>query len=87
MELNKIMVKICVGTACFVQGGADLLLYEDFLDRDLLGMCTIEGTSCLKCCKSDDQQWRAPFVEINGVVHSEVTQKRLVELLREAQYA
>ncbi|MDD2297088.1 MAG: hypothetical protein PHS67_03445 [Sphaerochaetaceae bacterium] len=87
MGQHNIMVKICVGTACFVQGGADLLLYEDFLDPSLLRICTIEGTSCLHCCKTDDQQLRAPFVEINGVVHANVTPKRLIELLREAQHA
>ena len=84
MEQKRISVKICVGTACFVQGGADLLLYEDFLDPELLGLCEIEGTSCLEGCKTDDQKRKAPFVEIAGVLYSNVTKERLVELLRKA---
>ena len=31
MKKEKVQVKICVGTACFVQGGSDLLLYNDFV--------------------------------------------------------
>ena len=84
MGQGKVKVKICVGTACFVQGGADLLLYEDFLDPDLLGLCDIEGSSCLGRCRTEDPDWKAPLVEIDGIVHSHVTQKRLVALIREA---
>jgi NADH:ubiquinone oxidoreductase subunit E len=49
---KKVEVKICVGTACFVQGGADLLLYNDFLDPEVLSGCEIEGSSCLDSCKN-----------------------------------
>lgn len=84
METKKVHVKICVGTACFVQGGADLLLYEDYLEPQLLGLCDFEGSSCLGQCKTDDPNWKAPFVEIDGVVHPNVTPTKLAELLREA---
>lgn len=84
MERKKISVRICVGTACFVQGGADLLLYEDFLDPYVLGLCVIEGTSCLGGCKSEDARNKAPFVEIAGVMHANVTPERLKALIKEA---
>lgn len=87
MGQKRIQVKICVGTACFVQGGADLLLYEDFLDPELLGLCDIEGTSCLGKCKTDDPKWKAPFVEIDGRVYQNVTQRQLADLLWEAANA
>jgi NADH:ubiquinone oxidoreductase subunit E len=87
MARKKIKVRICVGTACFVQGGADLLLYEDFLDPQLLDSCDIEGSSCLVQCKTDDPHWKAPFVEVAGIVYPNVTQKRLAELIEEAANA
>ncbi len=87
MDHKRIKVKICVGTACFVQGGADLLLYEDFLDPQILGLCEIEGTSCLGKCKTDDPHWKAPFVEIEGTTFANVTPRRLTELLWEAVHA
>ena len=36
MKKSKVKVRICLGTACFVQGGADLLLYNDFVDPAIL---------------------------------------------------
>lgn len=82
MKKNKVLVKICVGTACFVQGGADLLLYNDFVSPEILEMCEIEGISCLKKCKEGEQI--PPFVSVNGVVHGGVTQDKFVKLLTEA---
>jgi NADH:ubiquinone oxidoreductase subunit E len=87
MRKQRIKVRICVGTACFVQGGADLLLYGDFLDPELLGECDIEGTSCLGGCKAESRDRKAPFVEINGTLHANVTPALLVELLREVAHA
>ncbi len=85
---KKIEVKICVGTACFVQGGADLLLYNDFLAPEVLANCEIEGSSCLDACKSgvpaDDLNCKPPFVTINGTVYGSVTQERFSKLLSEA---
>jgi NADH:ubiquinone oxidoreductase subunit E len=87
MKQKKIQVRICVGTACFVQGGADLLLYGDFLDPETQGMCEIEGTSCLGGCKDPSSKEKAPFVEIDGILYGNVTQTRLIELLQEAVHA
>ncbi len=87
MIREKIQVRICVGTACFVQGGADLLLYGDYLDPELLGECNIEGTSCLGGCKAERADCKAPFVEINGRMYGNVTQARIIELLKEVLHA
>ena len=84
MDGEKIVVRICVGTACFVQGGADLLLYEEFLDSSILKKCFFEGTGCLDGCKNEQNDKRAPYVEINGVLYANVTVERLKELLKEA---
>jgi len=85
---EKVVVKICVGTACFVQGGADLLLYNDFLDPNILAGCEIEGSSCLDVCKKTCDAAKAddkpPFISINGKVYGSVTQERFCKLLAEA---
>ena len=81
MKKSKIKVRICLGTACFVQGGADLLLYNDFLDPAILADCEIEGCSCLEQCKVGGN---APFVEINGKIYDGVTQEKFCKLLSES---
>lgn len=84
---EKIVVRICVGTACFVQGGADLLLYDDFLDPIDLANCEIEGVSCLGRCKEKDSKEGAPFVQIGEVVYGDMTEEKLCRLVAEAVHA
>ncbi len=84
---DKITVKICVGTACFVQGGADLLLYDDFLDPIDLANCSVEGVSCLGKCKDASSKEGAPFVQIGEVVHGDMTEDKLCKLIAEALHA
>ena len=84
---KKVAVKICVGTACFVQGGADLLLYDEFLDPIVLANCEIEGVSCLGKCKEAGSKEGAPFVQIGDVVHGDMTEKKFCDLVAEAVHA
>ena len=86
--MSKISVKICVGTTCFVQGGADLLTFNEFLDEELLSKCDIEGCTCLgECKKSASSDARPPFVSINGKIYDSVHPEKLSRLLREATNA
>lgn len=83
--MAKVSVKICVGTTCFVQGGADLLTFNEFLDEELLSKCEIDGCTCLgECKKYADKNASAPFVSINGKVYDSVHPEKLSRLLREA---
>ncbi len=86
MQRKKVDVKICVGTACFVQGGADLLLYNDFLEPEIVEKCQIEGSSCLDACKHAPcgENDKPPFVSIDGKVYGNVTQDMFIKLLSEA---
>ncbi len=61
---EKIQVKICTGTNCYVMGGADLLTLEDNLSEELLSQVEIEGSNCLGYCK-DGSSGKAPFVMVN----------------------
>jgi NADH:ubiquinone oxidoreductase subunit E len=87
VKSEKVIVKICVGTACFVQGGSDLLLYNDFLDPSVLAGCEIEGSSCLEMCKktkdSVNGDEKPPFISINGKIYGGVTPDRFCKLLAE----
>ncbi len=84
---DRIAVKICVGTACFVQGGADLLLYNEFLDPAVLAICDIEGVSCIGGCKQEASSQRPPFVQIQDKVYGDMNQERLAKLLTEVVHA
>ena len=65
-----------------MQGGSDLLLYNDFVDPAIIAECEIEGCSCLEACKVNGEG--APYVMIDGEVHSKVTQEEFARLLTQA---
>jgi len=79
---GKYLVEICLGTACHVQGGANL---KDRLERDLAipsgettpdKMFTLEEVRCLGCCSL------APVVRIGAEVHPYLTQDEIPKILR-----
>ena len=80
MKKEKVKVKICLGTACFVQGGADLLLYNDFVDPAVIAECDIEGCSCLGECKAGGT---APYISVNDVIYSGVDTEKFSRILTE----
>jgi len=76
-------VKVCLGTACHVRGGATLL---EMLERGLCISCgqttddkrfDLERVACLGCCAL------SPVVQIDRDIYSRMTVNRLTELLKE----
>lgn len=65
--MDKIVVQICTGTACFVMGASEILLLGDELPESLKGKVQIEGMTCMEKCKKSECG-KAPFVIINGEV-------------------
>ncbi|MGB4407119.1 MAG: hypothetical protein WBI82_09710 [Sphaerochaeta sp.] len=72
------------GLLALSKGGADLLLYDEFLDPIVLANCEIEGVSCLGKCKESDSMEGAPFVQIGAIVHGDMTEEKFCRLLSEA---
>ena len=76
-------VKVCLGTACHVRGGATLL---EMLERELGISCgettpdrrfDMERVACLGCCAL------SPVVQIDADIYSRMTVNKLSELLKQ----
>ncbi len=76
-------IKVCLGTACHVRGGATLL---EMLERELGIGCgettsdrrfDLERVACLGCCAL------SPVVQVDRDIYSRMTVNRLSELLKE----
>ena len=80
--MNKLSVKICSGTSCFVQGGSELLAFEDFLDDSLISSCNFEECFCTEDCKKQENL-SPPFVRIGDKVYGNVKPTDLCRLIRE----
>jgi len=79
---GKNLIEVCAGTACHVQGAANLM---DRMERDLKICCgettkdkkfTLEEVRCLGCCSL------APVVRISGDVHPYLTQDEIPKILK-----
>ncbi len=80
--IGRHLIKVCMGTACYVRGNKDLV---EHLGRDLdckLGGTTedmrfsLEGVRCLGCCGI------APVITVGEDVHREIRVKDVAEILK-----
>ena len=85
-KAGKYIIQVCLGTACYLRGGDDLVKeFERQLGVGLNattpdGLFTVEAVRCLGCCGL------APVVVINGEVHGKLETKdveRLIKTYRE----
>lgn len=82
---GKYMIRICLGTACYVKGAERLVeKFQEELGIRLGettkdGLFSLEGTRCLGCCGL------APVVEINEEVHGPLTPDKIPAIIE--QYA
>lgn len=74
-------VQVCLGTACYLKGGEDLLGELESLLGIGVNQCTedgefsIEAVRCVGCCGL------APTVVIDGEVHGRLTKRELPDIL------
>ena len=74
-KAGKYIIQVCLGTACYLRGGDDLM---KTLERELGigvngttpdGLFTVEAVRCLGCCGL------APVIVVNGEVHGKLETK------------
>ncbi|MDZ7776248.1 MAG: monomeric [FeFe] hydrogenase [Bacteroidales bacterium] len=80
--MNKINVKICLGTTCYVMGASDLQMMKEFLPENLADKVLLCGSPCLDYCFEQEVNGKPPFVEINGKVLGEATIEKVTELIK-----
>ena len=78
--MDKREVVICTGTACYVLGGANLLLLENMLPDELREQVSIVGSPCLGLCRSDLRE-RPPFVKVDGRIIAEASVQKILDAL------
>ena len=80
---GKYTISVCLGTACYVKGAADILatikeelqIKEGETTQDM--MFTLQEARCLGACGL------APLIMVNGKIHGELTPKKVIEVLKE----
>ena len=78
---GKYIISVCMGTACYLRGGEDILLeLEQQLGVGVNattadGEFTIEAVRCLGCCGL------APVAVVNGVVHGKLVKAQVENII------
>lgn len=67
--MDKITVRVCTGTTCFLMGGSWLESLEDNLPPHLRDRVEVVGVPCLGYCK-DREYGKAPYVVVGTEVLS-----------------
>ena len=81
---GKHRIAVCMGTACYLKGGHDLIQeLEDILGVGLNvvtpdGLFSVEAVRCLGCCGL------APVLSVNGTMHGNLKKEDLAGIV--AQY-
>lgn len=79
---EKLTVKICTGTLCYVMGGADLQLLSEYMPEELVDRVEIKGSTCLDICNQPNAP-KAPFVMVGDKLISEASIGKVVEAIKE----
>lgn len=79
---GKVVVEICMGTTCYIMGGAQLAGIAERLPEEWKESVTVKGMRCVGACQQTDQYGRAPFVRVNGELISEADEGKVFNAIR-----
>ena len=81
---NKVRVRICVGTSCFVMGAAQIQSLEFNAPSDIADHIEIIEERCMNLCKEVKTKYNSgPFVWVNDELVEEATYEKVVNKIRE----
>ena len=79
--MTKILVKVCLGTTCFVMGGNNLQELNEIIPRKYGTKVEIESSNCLGLCSINWEYSKAPYVKVDDEVIMEATVEKVLEAI------
>lgn len=70
--MDKIPVRVCIGTTCYLLGASKLVDLENRLPAAWKGRVDVSGCTCLDLCDAEGV-CNAPFVKVGETVVSRAT--------------
>ena len=77
--MEKISVKVCMGTTCFVMGGANLQELIEIIPRKYGNKVEVSSSPCLGMCAIQWNYSKAPYVKIDEDIITEATVEKVLE--------
>jgi NADH:ubiquinone oxidoreductase subunit E len=75
--MERVTVKVCTGTTCFVMGGANLQELHDIIPKKYGDKVELTASNCLGLCSINWEYSRAPYVKANEEVVSQSTVEKV----------
>lgn len=79
--MEKISVKVCLGTTCFVMGSANLQELIDIVPEKYGDKVDVSGVPCLGLCSTDWEFSKAPYVKVDNDVIKEATVEKVISAI------
>jgi len=79
--MEKLLVKVCVGTTCYVLGGSELTDLARAIPAGWKDRVAVEGTVCLDLCRTA-QKLKPPFVLVGDQVVDQASVEKVLAVLR-----
>ena len=79
--MEKIKVKVCQGTTCFVMGGDTIKAILDTLTEKYADKVEVMPVRCLEMCHKQDQFSKAPFVCVDDEVVSSASVEKVINII------
>lgn len=82
--MEKIRVRICLGTSCFVMGASQIQELEFNVPEDIADKIEIVEERCMKLChNAKDKYNKGPFVMVDDELVEEATYDKVVNKIRQ----
>lgn len=78
---NRLRVRVCLGTTCFVMGSSYLQELIDVVDKRYGDRVDVAGEPCLGLCSIDWKFTKAPYVKVGDEVVREATIDRVLNAI------
>ena len=79
--MEKIKVKICQGTTCFVMGGSFIESMINTLTEKYADKVEIIPVRCLEVCHENDSFSKAPYVYVDDELVSDASIEKVTSLI------
>lgn len=78
--MEKLKLKLCAGTLCYVMGGAELMEIGELLSAEEQEWVEITLTPCLHQCNDGE---KPPFAELDGEMLKGISKETLLRIIKE----
>ena len=76
--MEKVSVKVCLGTTCFVMGGSNLQELSEIIPKKYGDKVEVAGSPCLGLCSIKMEYAKAPYVKVDNDVIEDATVEKVI---------